>query len=127
VKIGEVSLLAPLIVEAAREGDLVSKKILGDAVEELSSAAVTLIRKLNMAGEGFELALMGGLFKAKDLIAEPVQKKIKKFAPQCKIITPKFKPAVGAALMALKQIDIEVDKPVLKAVQATVKNVQEIL
>ncbi len=122
VKIGEVSSLTPLIVEVAREGDVVSKKILDDAVEELSSAAITLIRKLNMASEGFELALMGGLFKVKDLIADPVQKKIKKFAPQCKIITPKFKPAVGAALMALKQINIEIDKHVLKTVQATVKN-----
>ena len=106
---------------------MVSKKILEDAAEELSSAAIVLIRKLNMASEGFELALMGGLFKAKDLIADPVQKKIKKFAPQCKTITPKFKPAVGAALMALKQTGIEIDKPVLKAAEATVKNVQEIL
>jgi len=127
VKIGEVSSLTPLIVEAAREGDLVSKKILEDTVEELSSAAIALIKKLNMAGEGFELALMGGLFKVRDLIARPIQKKIKEFAPECKIITPKFKPAVGAALMALKQINIEIDKPVLKAVEATVKSVQEIL
>lgn len=127
VKIGEVSSLTPLIVEAAREGDLVSKKILGDAVEELSSAAIVLIRKLNMAGEGFELALMGGISMVRDLIASPVEKKIKKFAPHCKVITPKFKPAVGAALMALKQIDIEIDKLLLKAVQATAKNIQEIL
>jgi len=127
VKIGEVSSLTPLIVEAAREGDLVSKKILEDAAEELSSAAIVLIRKLNMAGEGFELALMGGLFNVEDLIASPIQKKIKKSAPHCRILPPRFKPAVGAALMALKQIGIEIDRPVLKAVKATVKNVHEIL
>ena len=127
VKAGEVSSLTPLIVEAAREGDLVSRRILGDAVEELSSAAIALIRKLNMAGEGFGLALMGGLFNVRDLIADPVQKKIKKFAPHCKTITPRFKPAVGAALMALREIGIEIDKPLLEAVQATVKNIQEIL
>ena len=127
VRIGRISSLAPLIVEAAREGDFVSKKILGDAVEELSSAAIALIRKLNMAGERFELALMGGLFKVRDLITRPIQKKIKEFAPECKIITPKFKPAVGAALMALEQINIEIDKRVLQAIEATVENVQELL
>lgn len=126
VRIGRISSLAPLVVEASREGDLMSRKILGDAVEELSSAAIALIRKLNMAGEGFDLALIGGLFKVKDLIATPVQRKIMEFAPGCKIITPRFKPAVGAALMALKQIDIEIDKLILKAVEATVKNVQEV-
>ncbi|MFQ6095788.1 MAG: N-acetylglucosamine kinase [Candidatus Bathyarchaeia archaeon] len=126
VKINAISSLAPLVIEAARDGDTVSLKILRDTVEELSLSAMTVIRNLKMECDEFELALMGGVFKAKDLIALPVQKRIKSFAPKCKVIAPRFKPVVGAILMALKELNIQIDKSVLSSVEATLHNVQNI-
>jgi len=127
MKVDVVSSLAPLIVEAAREGDAVSQKILMDTVKELSLIAITLIRRLNMENEEFELVLLGGIFKVKDLIADPVQQNIVKVAPKCRAITPRFKPAVGAVLMALKEMGVEISEYLLESIRTTIHNIQEIL
>lgn len=127
MKVDDIASITPLAVDAAREGDKVSQKILSEAVEELSLAATTLIKNLGMENDEFEFALIGGLFKVEDFIAIPVQRNIEKAAPKSRIIEPKFKPVVGAVLMALKEYNVKIDKALLDSVKATLRNVQEIL
>jgi N-acetylglucosamine kinase-like BadF-type ATPase len=125
VKISEISSLSRLIVEAARDGDTVSQKILRGATEELTEAVVTVVRQLKMENDEFELALMGGMFKVEDLIARPVRQNIKRFAARCEVISPRFEPAVGAVLLALKEINVKVNNALLETVKATVRNIQD--
>lgn len=124
-RIGEVASLSRLVVEAARDGDAVSRKIMRDAAEELSTAAITLIRQLKMEDEEFEISLVGGIFRVDDLIASPVRHKIKSFAPKCQIVSPRFEPAVGAVLLALKEINVRIDKRLLENVRKTAHNIRK--
>lgn len=122
-KIDEIASFSRLIVEAARDGDAVSRKIMRDAAEELSTAAVTLIGQLNMEDYEFEVSLIGGMFRVDDLIASPVRHNIKSFAPKCQIISPRFEPAVGAVLLALKEIKVRIDKTLLETVKRTAHSI----
>ena len=124
VKVDEISSFAPLVVEAARMGDLVSKRILRDAAKELGLSAITVVRNLRMEDEEFEVALMGGIFNVKE-IASLVRRSIKRVSPKCKVISPKFKPAVGAVLLALKEIEIEIDEPLLRSIKTSLQRVEE--
>ncbi len=125
-KIDEISSLSRVIVEAARDGDTVSQRILRGAAEELTQAVVAVVRQLKMENDEFELALMGGMFKVEDLIATPVRENIESFAPRCEVISPRFEPAVGAVLLALKEINVKVNDVLLETVKATVRNIQEV-
>lgn len=124
-RIDEIASLSRLVVEAARDGDVVSQKIMRDAAEELSTAAVTLIRRLKMEDEEFEISLIGGIFRVDDLIASSVRHNIKSFAPKCQIISPRFEPAVGAVLLALKEINVRIDKTLLENVEGTVHDIRK--
>jgi N-acetylglucosamine kinase-like BadF-type ATPase len=113
----EVSALAALVGEAAEEGDREASRILEDAGAELGAAALTVARKLGLSG-GFIVAPTGGAFNL-GLLKFSFDEAVKRGTAQCCIISPRFEPAVGAALLALKELGVEVDKDLLGRVEAS--------
>lgn len=103
----QVSALAPLVLEAAREGDVVAKDLLEYAGKELGVAAVAVARQLDMLEEEFEVATMGGVLDnfGESLLA-PLYITIHDSAPHAKLVRARFKPAVGAVIMAAKEIGL---------------------
>ncbi len=118
-RVYEVASMAPIVMDAARDGDPASQRILRGALEELEALALAVIRGLEMEGEEFELALVGGVFEAEDLMADPLGGRISSQIPGCKVIKPRFKPAVGAVLMALNAVGIEVNEAILESIEAS--------
>jgi N-acetylglucosamine kinase-like BadF-type ATPase len=113
----DVSAIAALVGEAAEEGDKEASRILEDAGAELGVAALTVTRKLGLSGD-FIVAPTGGAFNLGFLKAS-FDEVVKQGAAQCDIISPRFEPAVGAALLALKELGVEVGEGLLERVEAS--------
>jgi N-acetylglucosamine kinase len=127
LKVDEVASLASPVMEEARKGDEISREMIRSALDELESLALAVIRGLGMEGEEFELALTGGILEARDLMAEPLGERIRMRVRGCRVIEPRFKPAVGAVLMAMRSLGIEVDEGLLRTLRATLQDLEGLL
>lgn len=92
------------VIEAARAGDQVARQILLEAGTELGKAAVTVIRKLKMEGERFQVAFVGGVFTAGELVIAPLRNEIARVARKAFIAEPRFSPTIAAGRMAQEQL-----------------------
>jgi N-acetylglucosamine kinase-like BadF-type ATPase len=96
----EITQLSKIAVEAAREGDKVAEEILKDAAKELAVATIAVIEQLRMERDEFQVAYVGGVFEAGDLILDQFSEEIQAFATHAKIAPPIDPPVIGAAQMA---------------------------
>jgi len=96
----EIAQLSRIAVKAAREGDKVAREILKDATRELAVAAIAVIEQLRMERDEFQVAYVGGVFEAGELILDPLREEIQSFAPLTKIEPPIDPPVIGAVNMA---------------------------
>lgn len=96
----EIAQLSKIAVKTAQDGDLVAKGILRDAAVELAKAATAVIEQLRMEGDSFQVAYVGGVFEAGELILAPLREEILKVAPNARIEPPIDPPVIGAVRMA---------------------------
>lgn len=96
----EIAQLSRIAVSAAEEGDKVARGILKDAAKELAVAVIAVIEQLRMEREDFQVAYVGGVFEAGELILDPLREEIQTFAPRAEIAPPIDPPVIGAAKMA---------------------------
>jgi N-acetylglucosamine kinase-like BadF-type ATPase len=97
--------LAPLVRQAAQQGDRVAELILRDAGQRLSAALRAVIRRLNMTDEVFDVLLLGGVLRVRDLVWETVATDLARAAPRATIVEPRHDAAFGAALLAMQRED----------------------
>ncbi len=91
---------AKLVIEAAKANDEVARGIVKEAGRELGIAAAAVIRSLKMEQENFQVAYVGGVFTAGELVLEPLRNEVHSVAPKAYLAPPRFNPAVAAAHMA---------------------------
>ncbi|HYE65813.1 MAG TPA: BadF/BadG/BcrA/BcrD ATPase family protein [Pyrinomonadaceae bacterium] len=92
------------VIEAARDEDQVAREIADAAGRELGAAAAAVIRKLRLERESFQVAYVGGVFAAGDLVLEPLRKEIKRIAPKAYLAPPLLPPVVAAARLAREHL-----------------------
>src|SRR5207245_3436085 len=92
------------VIDAARTGDKVSQQILNEAGIELGKAAATVIRKLKMEQERFQVTFIGGVFAAGELVIAPLREHITRVAKKAFIANPSFSPTVAAGRMAQEHL-----------------------
>jgi N-acetylglucosamine kinase-like BadF-type ATPase len=92
------------VTEAAQSGDAVAREIVQEAGRELGQTAVAVIRKLRLGRERFQVAYVGGVFAAGELIFEPVRREIARVAPEAFLAPPRRAPAIAAARMAREHL-----------------------
>ncbi len=98
----DVARLAPLIVEAAENGDAVARRIVETAAHELALLGKTVIRRLE--SEAPKIAFAGGLLANPNFLSLRL----------CEILdlpgipSPRYPPVIGAALLA--RLTIEEDR-----------------
>jgi glucosamine kinase len=102
----EVASLAPLVIHAAQLGDEVALDLLRHGASDLAQMVGTVADKLHYSGGRCELALVGGLFNAGDVVLSPLHVAIQNRLPDCQILFAEMPPASGAALLALKNLGI---------------------
>ncbi|HJX91147.1 MAG TPA: BadF/BadG/BcrA/BcrD ATPase family protein [Pyrinomonadaceae bacterium] len=94
------------VVEAAKRKDPVAEQIILEGGIELGVAAVAVIRNLQMERERFQIAFVGGVFRASaEMITKPLKAEVAKVAPRAYFEPPHFSPAVAAARMARERIN----------------------
>ncbi|HEX2487777.1 MAG TPA: BadF/BadG/BcrA/BcrD ATPase family protein [Blastocatellia bacterium] len=96
----EIAQLSKVAVRAAEEGDKVARGILKDAAKELAVAVIAVIEQLRMERDEFQVAYVGGVFEAGELILDHLREEIRSFAPRAEIAPPIDPPVIGAAKMA---------------------------
>ena len=117
----EFARLAPLVTEAAKKGDEVAVGILRDAAKELANTLSGVIRKLRMEGDEFPIGLIGGVFKAGELVTNPLGNEIKRIAPRAYLTFPRFLPVAGACLIALEKAGVKLTDGILRNMEDTLK------
>lgn len=104
MKVTEIADMARLVIEAAKKGDLIAKRILKLGGKELGLAAITVIKKLGMENEEFKVVFVGSMFNAGIYFIRPIKREIIKIASKAIFIKPKVPPVIGALALGIKQI-----------------------
>jgi N-acetylglucosamine kinase-like BadF-type ATPase len=103
-----IAAFSKLVIDAARDGDDVAREILQDAGKELGRAAITVIRKLKMEQERFQITFLGGVFSAGEMVTAPLREQIARAARKAFIANPSFSPTVAAGRMAQEHLRLPV-------------------
>jgi N-acetylglucosamine kinase-like BadF-type ATPase len=90
--------VAPLVLEAAAQGDVAAQEIVERAGYELGSSAALVARRLRL-DPGYDLVLAGGLFRSGSALLEGL---IVEHAPGARLVRLIAPPVVGAVLMAME-------------------------
>jgi len=94
--------LAPQAITWAQAGDPVAVSIVERGARGLAVAVQAVVDGLDM-GDAFPLVMAGGLLRP-GFYAEEVGRQLAGIAPAIEIIHPQVEPAVGAGLLALREI-----------------------
>lgn len=114
-----ISQLAPLVVQAAADGDPVAARIVTWAGTELALTALSVIKRLFEPGERVSVAITGGVFGAGEAILGPFRATLAEQWPGATPHSPRFPPAVGAVIFAARAAGIEPDGAWLERVGET--------
>jgi N-acetylglucosamine kinase-like BadF-type ATPase len=96
--------LAPLAVHCAEAGDAVAQRILADGAEGLAGAVKAVVQNLKMPEDPFPLVLAGGNLRPGPF-QDQVKARVLSFAPNALLIRPDLEPVIGAAMLALRELD----------------------
>lgn len=100
----EIAAFAVQVARAAEEGDATAQGILREAGELLAQNAIAIIRQLEMGGDAFSIATVGGVFKSAEWVVRPFQEAIRPHASHAEFVPPRHPPQVGAAIMARRRL-----------------------
>jgi N-acetylglucosamine kinase-like BadF-type ATPase len=98
----QIAELAKICVDAYRQGDASAKQIMDEVVDDLEKMAETVVRRLDLENEGFELLCSGSLIKL-DFIFAAVKARLEKRFAKMKIMALENEPAFGAIQIAVKE------------------------
>jgi N-acetylglucosamine kinase-like BadF-type ATPase len=101
-KTGDIARYGKLVVDAAQKGDAVALDILDASGHELGECVLAVVRKLKLQQHEFPVAYVGGVFKAGDVLLEPMRRTIAIETAQSRLAPPERSPVEGAALMAIR-------------------------
>ncbi|MFD1177459.1 N-acetylglucosamine kinase [Paenibacillus puldeungensis] len=96
--------LTKLLFQVA-DRDEAARRILQRQGEELGLAATTVIRKLDMAEDRFDLVLVGSVLTRADhrFVTPYIEESVKPVAPACHLRLLTIEPAAGAILLAMEK------------------------
>ncbi|HZK53072.1 MAG TPA: BadF/BadG/BcrA/BcrD ATPase family protein [Desulfosporosinus sp.] len=92
----DVAALVPVVAEAVRQGDAISKLILDESGRELGLLTRALIRKTN----DFEVGLVGGISHIWEFIEPTFLTTVQEEFPVVQLLKPIYCSSVGAALLS---------------------------
>lgn len=114
-----ISLLAPAVAAAARDGDEAARHIMATAGQQLAAMALGVIRQLFAAGDPVAVYLTGGVFAAGEVLLEPFRARLHQGWPTAEARSPAFPPAVGGLILAVRALGAEPDADWLAAARAS--------
>lgn len=107
----DVAGIAPLVEEAALEGDAIAREILRVAGRELGLLAAAVLQQLNWEkGKTVYVAGGGGAFAAGNFLSLPMQQVIRSAWSTAELTHPQHTPTYGAVLLALRSLGLELEE-----------------
>jgi len=100
----EIAGLARTVDAEAEAGDLIAIDCLQRAADELAEVAADVIRELDLGNTSFPVIRIGGVAQHSRLWWDRLQGRLLSIAPGLRSVVPAAPPAVGAALVALKEM-----------------------
>ena len=97
--------VAPLLLQAATEGDPVARTVVNRLADEISVMAITAMRRLDLAGQATPVILGGGVVTARNpLLMDGITRQLVQAAPRAQVRVIDVPPVVGAALLGLDHV-----------------------
>ena len=107
-----IASIASVVQRACDAGDAIASEILDRAAAELTSAASSVITRLDMRGEEFWIILSGGIFAGIPALVPNVSARLPEVAPRSRVRALDVEPALGAVRLALATAQGAVAVPV---------------
>lgn len=120
----EVAALAPLVIEAAGEGDDVALELIDRGAQELAECVLAVAKRLGFTTGPCELAMVGGLFRAGDIFVQPFKKAVLTPLPHCRLMPAELPPVLGAGVLSLQILNIAIDESVTQALRQAAENIE---
>jgi len=121
-----IANLAPTVFEQALQGDIIAEEIIRRTGKELGILARAVAQQLNFGGNEIKVALIGSIFKQKDLLINEISKELYEVTWNIAINDPIFAPQYGAALLALQKSGIEINEMLLTNLRDSIKHIGSI-
>jgi len=114
--------LAKLVTESAAAGDKVSLRIMRDCADQIAWFLVTCANNLGMGRTAYRVAAPANAFMTSDngRYFKMIRAALKAHHPRADLVMPRFEPVIGAALIALDEIDVEWSPAVVGNVQSSI-------
>ncbi len=96
----DIPSVAPLVIEAAENGDIKAQEIIDKEVSELLLHIKPALGKIKT--RPLKLALIGSLIDKENYYSQKFRSKLKEKFPEVEITSPKYPPEIGAVLKAIK-------------------------
>jgi N-acetylglucosamine kinase-like BadF-type ATPase len=101
-----IARLAPVVTQSAAAGDPVARRLVADAAAALANLAAAVIRRLHWPDGATAVAPVGGVFAAGSTLLHPLREALTARAPGAVLVPPRYDPAAGALLLALRSAGI---------------------
>lgn len=103
---------APLIFDAARQGDAVALDLVRWTGRELGEMACTVIHQLHFEALDFDLVQIGSLWEGSPLMTEETAAQVHSIAPGANLLRTHEPPVIGAVLLAMQTANLPVSHEV---------------
>jgi len=125
IPVESLRALAPLLLQAAWEGDLVAGQIVQSFAAGLAELVTAALRRFDMTGLALEIVLSGSIFKGCGRLLEAqMAVEIQKAAPRAKLVNARYEPVVGALLCGLEASGIDINDCVRANIEQTSAQLQ---
>ena len=102
-----------------------SEEIIRKTGLEMGLLVKSVADQLGFAGEEINVALIGGIFEQKEMLVNQISKELFEISWNVTIVEPRFQPSYGAALMALKKLNVNIDETLLSNLETSINNFVE--
>lgn len=105
IPLGRRLEIAPLVFEAARQGDAVARGIVDQMADEAIAWAAAAIRRVRLQRSDPDVVLAGGVFRTDDPeFYTRIEAGIAQVAPKARLVRLTAPPVVGSALLGLDRL-----------------------
>lgn len=116
----EMACVSDAIAAAAAEGDAAACRILRDAGRELAALAAAVIGRLRLGSQAPVVGAAGAGFRMGRPLLRTFRRGVLAAAPRAIIVSPQASQAVGAALLALESLEVELNEQVLARIRSSI-------
>ena len=117
---GRIHRLAPLVFEAASEGDQAAQEILVRTGTLLGQSAGAVIRQLGLEATDVDVVLSGSTWKGSNpLMIDAFRLAVHRVAPRARLVRLRYEPVVGSWCLSVEAVGLKVTADMYRTLEET--------